>query len=40
MDYMMAGDPIGYFAKNSDPDKQRSLQVDKQPQLLMYYGNW
>ena len=40
MDYMMAGDPIGYFAKNSASDKQRSIQVDKQPQLLMYYGNW
>ena len=40
MDYMMLGDPIGYFAKNSNPDKQSSIQVNKQPQLLMYYGSW
>ena len=40
MDYMMLGDPIGYFTKGNDTEKQSSLKVEKQPQLLMYYGNW
>ena len=40
MDYMMLGDPIGYFTKGNDTEKRSSLKVDKQPQLLMYYGNW
>ena len=40
MDYMMLGDPIGYFVKDNNMDKQSNIKVDKQPQLLMYYGNW
>lgn len=40
MDYMMQGDPIGYFTKSNITDKQSALQIDKQPKLLMYYGNW
>lgn len=40
MDYMMLGDPIGYFTKGNAADKQSSVEIDSQPQLLMYYGNW
>ncbi|MBO5365984.1 MAG: signal peptide peptidase SppA [Peptococcaceae bacterium] len=40
MDYMMLGDPIGYFTKGNAVDKQSSVEIDRQPQLLMYYGNW
>ncbi|MBO5139201.1 MAG: signal peptide peptidase SppA, partial [Peptococcaceae bacterium] len=40
MDYMMLGDPIGYFTKGNAADKQSSVEIDRQPQLLMYYGNW
>lgn len=40
MDYLMLGDPIGYFAKGNAIDKQSALPVDQQPKLLMYYGNW
>ncbi len=40
IDYMMMGDPIGYFTKGSESDQQSALRVDKQPKLLMYYGNW
>ena len=40
MDYMMLGDPIGYFTKGSTVDKQSALHVDKQPKLLMYYGTY
>lgn len=40
MDYMMLGDPIGYFTKGNAADKQSSVKIDRQPQLLMYYGNW
>ena len=40
MDYMMSGDPLGYFTKGQNTDKQNSAAIDKQPQLLMYYGNW
>ncbi len=40
MDYMMLGDPIGYFTKGNDMEKQSGLKVNKQPELLMYYGNW
>lgn len=39
-DYLMMGDPIGYFAKGSDTEKQSSLKIEKQPQLLMYYGTY
>ena len=40
MDYMMLGDPIGYFTKGNATEKQSSIEIDRQPQLLMYYGNW
>ncbi|MBP3625522.1 MAG: signal peptide peptidase SppA [Peptococcaceae bacterium] len=40
MDYMMLGDPIGYFTKGNAVNKQSSVEIDRQPQLLMYYGNW
>ncbi|MBQ2837289.1 MAG: signal peptide peptidase SppA [Peptococcaceae bacterium] len=40
MDYMMLGDPIGYFTKGNAAEKQSSVEIDRQPQLLMYYGNW
>ena len=40
MDYMMLGDPIGYFTKGNAANKQSSVAIDRQPQLLMYYGNW
>ena len=40
MDYMMQGDPIGYFTKGQDKEKQNTFHIDKQPKLLMYYGNW
>ena len=40
MDYMMQGDPIGYFTKGQETNRQSEITIDKQPELLMYYGNW
>lgn len=40
MDYMMQGDPIGYFVKGSTSEKQSQMTIDRQPQLLMYYGTY
>lgn len=40
MDFMMLGDPMGYFVKEQVPEAQDKLTAQRQPQLLMYYGTW
>ena len=40
MDYLVMGDPVGYFTKAFEGEKQSAIHVEKQPKLLMYYGNW